>query len=100
MSLPSIISELKIGRVLAGSFTANFSAARFLLKPGRTFEQAVEKFQPYTEVKEPNPEIRMARFSHPICTVGPAWSAIPLRKQPVGRLRVVDDLCRNHRIVS
>ena len=27
--------------------------ARFLLKPGRTYEQAVEKFQPYREVREP-----------------------------------------------
>jgi uncharacterized protein YecE (DUF72 family) len=37
---------------LEGSFTANFAAARFLLKPGRTYEQAVEKFQPYREVQE------------------------------------------------
>jgi uncharacterized protein YecE (DUF72 family) len=45
---------------LAGSFTADFSAARFLLKPGRTYEQAVEKFKPYREVQEPYEEARQA----------------------------------------
>jgi len=38
---------------LPGSFTADFTAARFLLKPGRTYEQAVKIFQPYREVQEP-----------------------------------------------
>ncbi len=37
---------------LAGSFTADFAAARFLLKPGRTYEEAVDKFKPYREVKD------------------------------------------------
>ncbi len=37
---------------LPGAFTADFASARFLLKPGRSYEQAVEKFQPYTEVRE------------------------------------------------
>jgi uncharacterized protein YecE (DUF72 family) len=36
------------------------SAARFLLKPGRNYEEAVEKFQPYDRVQEPNPEARAA----------------------------------------
>ena len=45
---------------LPGSFTADFAAARFLLKPGRSYEQAVEQFQPYSEVKEPNLEARLA----------------------------------------
>jgi uncharacterized protein YecE (DUF72 family) len=35
-------------------------AARFLLKPGRTYEEAVEKFQPYDRVQEPNPDARAA----------------------------------------
>ena len=34
--------------------------ARFLLKPGRKYEEAVKKFQPYDKVKEPNPEAREA----------------------------------------
>jgi uncharacterized protein YecE (DUF72 family) len=45
---------------LEGSFTADFAAARFLLKPGRTYEQAVEKFRPYHEVKEVNEPARDA----------------------------------------
>ena len=35
-------------------------AARFLLKPGRKYEEAVKTFQPYDKVKEPNPEAREA----------------------------------------
>jgi uncharacterized protein YecE (DUF72 family) len=64
--MPPVAEQMK----LAGSFTADFAAARFLLKPGRTFEQAVEKFQPYTEVKEPNPNIRTALI-HLLTTPSP-----------------------------
>jgi len=35
-------------------------AARFLVREGRTFEQAVKKFSPYSEIKDPNPEGRAA----------------------------------------
>ncbi len=35
-------------------------AARFLLKPGRRYEEAVQPFQPYDRVKEANPEARQA----------------------------------------
>lgn len=45
---------------LVGSFTADFAAARFLLKPGRSYEQAVAKFQPYHETREVNEEARAA----------------------------------------
>jgi len=31
-------------------------AARFLLKPGRKYEQAVKKFEPYDRIKEENTE--------------------------------------------
>ena len=54
--MPSVKEQLE----MPGSFTADFTAARFLLKPGRNYEQAVEKFQPYNEVKESNLEARMA----------------------------------------
>lgn len=40
--------------------TAVHLAARFLLRQGRTFEAAVEKFSPYESVKEPFPEAREA----------------------------------------
>jgi uncharacterized protein YecE (DUF72 family) len=37
---------------LEGSQTTDFTVARFLLAPGRTYEQAVAKFSPYREIKE------------------------------------------------
>ncbi|MEI6340164.1 MAG: DUF72 domain-containing protein [Verrucomicrobiota bacterium] len=43
---------------LAGAFTTDFFAARFLLRPGRAYKQAVEKFSPYHETREQNPEAR------------------------------------------
>jgi uncharacterized protein YecE (DUF72 family) len=35
-------------------------AARFLLTPGRTYQQAVDTFKPYDRVKEPSPAARAA----------------------------------------
>ena len=35
-------------------------AARFLLKPGRKYEEAVKAFQPYDKTKEVNDEARKA----------------------------------------
>jgi uncharacterized protein YecE (DUF72 family) len=49
---------------LAGSQpNPSLLAARFLLKPGRSYEQAVESFQPYNETKEVNNEARAAGAS-------------------------------------
>jgi uncharacterized protein YecE (DUF72 family) len=46
---------------LAGSRTnPNLVAARFLLKPGRAYEDAVKSFQPYDQTKEVNTEARQA----------------------------------------
>jgi len=46
---------------MPGSRTnAKLITARFLLKPGRNYEEAVKTFQPYDKVKEPNPEAREA----------------------------------------
>jgi uncharacterized protein YecE (DUF72 family) len=46
---------------LPGSLTnPNLAAARFLLKPGRKYEQAVKAFEPYDNIKEENPETRAA----------------------------------------
>ncbi len=42
------------------SVTTDFLAARFLLTPGRTYEQAVAAFSPYTETKAADPEARAA----------------------------------------
>jgi uncharacterized protein YecE (DUF72 family) len=46
---------------LAGSRTnPRLVAARFLLKPGRKYEDAVKTFQPYDRVQDQNPEARAA----------------------------------------
>ena len=46
---------------LPGSRTnSGLVAARFLLKPGRKYEQAVKAFEPYDRIKEENPEARVA----------------------------------------
>jgi uncharacterized protein YecE (DUF72 family) len=45
---------------MPGAFTANFFAARFLLRPGRAYQQAVDGFQPYRETKDQNDEARAA----------------------------------------
>jgi hypothetical protein len=43
---------------ISGSATANFTVCRALLRKGRAYEQAVASFSPYTEIKDPNPEVR------------------------------------------
>jgi len=46
---------------LAGSRTnPDLCAARFLLKPGRKYQEAVNLFEPYDIIKDPNPEARAA----------------------------------------
>jgi uncharacterized protein YecE (DUF72 family) len=43
-----------------GSLPAPFSAVRALLKPGRTYQDAVDTFQPYDRIQEPLPGLRQA----------------------------------------
>ena len=54
--MPSLRQQLLIEE----AFTAPFTAARALLRPGRAYGQAVEMFSPYTEVKEQYPSARQA----------------------------------------
>jgi Protein of unknown function DUF72 len=54
--MPSVGEQMAI----EGSETADFTVARFLLKPGRTYDAAVEQFKPYREVKERQDEARTA----------------------------------------
>ncbi len=44
----------------AEAFTASFTVSRALLTPGRTYEAAVETFQPYNAIREPNQAVRDA----------------------------------------
>ena len=43
---------------LPESRTADFCAARLLLKPGRKYQEAVDAFSPYDRIHEPLPEVR------------------------------------------
>lgn len=52
--MPPILDQIRIAGVLTGAF----SVARALLKPGRTYEEAVKKFAPYDSIQEENPELR------------------------------------------
>lgn len=45
---------------MPGSQTAGFVGARFLLRPGRPYQEAVAKFSPYDQIREPYPEARQA----------------------------------------
>jgi uncharacterized protein YecE (DUF72 family) len=47
--MPPVIRQVQIP---GSTDTADFLAARFLLRPGRTFEEAVEKFKPYNRTGE------------------------------------------------
>jgi len=53
--MPPVIEQIRMADVL----TAPFTVVRALLKPGRTYQEAVERFQPYESIKEENPELRL-----------------------------------------
>lgn len=56
-AMPSVTEQM----ALPGSVThPSLLAARFLLKPGRRYEEAVRTFQPYAQTKEVNEEARKA----------------------------------------
>jgi uncharacterized protein YecE (DUF72 family) len=52
--MPPILEQI----TLAGVLTTRFSVARALLKPGRSYQEAVDLFQPYDTIKEENAELR------------------------------------------
>ena len=55
--MPSVADQIE----LPGAFTnPGMCAARFLLKPGRKYEDAVKRFSPYEKLQEANPEGRAA----------------------------------------
>ena len=54
--MPSLGEQLLVGDV----FTASHTAARALLRPGRSYDQAVKLFAPYRQVKEAYPSARDA----------------------------------------
>jgi uncharacterized protein YecE (DUF72 family) len=54
--MPSLGDQLN----MPGAFTADFTVVRALLRPGRPYEQAVERFSPYSEIRDEQPETRAA----------------------------------------
>lgn len=52
--MPELVTQLG----LPGSFTANFTVCRALLKRGRSYEQAVRMFEPYDRIQEVVPQAR------------------------------------------
>lgn len=54
----SRMPELRHQMALPDSFTADFLVSRALLRHGRSYEEAVQLFTPYREIKDPNPQAR------------------------------------------
>jgi uncharacterized protein YecE (DUF72 family) len=54
--MPTIGEQMEI----PGAFTTDFVVTRALLRQGRAYEQAVQAFEPYAKVQDPNPETRAA----------------------------------------
>ena len=54
----SKMPELDRQIAIPDSVTADFQVCRALLRRGRLYEKAVEQFQPYTEIQDPNPGAR------------------------------------------
>jgi len=52
--MPSIGDQLD----LPGSVSGPFLVARALLRPGRSYDEAVDAFAPYDRIREPNPPLR------------------------------------------
>jgi uncharacterized protein YecE (DUF72 family) len=52
--MPSIGDQLD----LPGSLTGSFIVARALLRPGRTYNEAVDAFAPYDRILDPSPDLR------------------------------------------
>jgi len=50
--------ELKYQMAIPESVTADFMVSRALLRRGRPYEQAVKLFSPYSDIQDPNPEVR------------------------------------------
>jgi uncharacterized protein YecE (DUF72 family) len=56
-AMPPVMDQLAMPESISNPALV---AARFLLRPGRSYEQAVNKFQPYATVQEEYPEGRQA----------------------------------------
>lgn len=56
--MPRIREQVSLYRRAGGGSTARPLVVRGLLRPGRSYEEAVQKFQPYARIGEEYPEVR------------------------------------------
>src|SRR2546422_1970299 len=57
--MPPIGTQLDLPWTLGGAGGgAGFTVARALMKPGRKYAEAVRRFEPYDQGREPQPELR------------------------------------------
>ena len=54
--MPPVSAQLQ----MEGSFTTDFTGARFLLTPGRKYQEAVDSFSPYDQVQQIDADARQA----------------------------------------
>jgi uncharacterized protein YecE (DUF72 family) len=54
--MPELAEQIRI----PDAFTADFTVCRALLRRGRAYEEAVDRFSPYEDIDDPNPEGRQA----------------------------------------
>jgi uncharacterized protein YecE (DUF72 family) len=54
--MPALAEQL----AMSDAYTSSFTVTRALLTPGRSYEEAVQTFSPYAEVREPNHAVRDA----------------------------------------
>ena len=78
--MPAIGAQLDLADVI----TAGFVIARALLRPGRTYNEAVDAFAPYDTIREPQPAlrrdlVRLARTARDLRI--PAWILVNNRAE-------------------
>ena len=69
---------------LPGVTTADFLVVRALLRPGRTYEEAVRMFEPYDRIRDPNPALRSdltAVIRHAVAMRIPAYLLVNNRAE-------------------
>jgi len=94
-AMPSVGDQLDV----PGIMTADFTAARFLLKPGRPYEQAVAQFSPYDRLREPLPEARAAGhrlISSLLAARPPGTAHAPPRSKPPPSYIFVNNRLEGH----
>ena len=78
---------------LPGSVSGPFLVARALLRPGRTYDEAVDAFAPYDRIQEPNPKLRqdlVRLIEHAVQTRIPAYLLVNNRAEGSAPLTIAE----------